>query len=112
MLHTSSLLHHHPPFPIHPLRLPTPLSAGDVVAQLLTPQPDHRLLFVAPPLRLHNCTVPRPTGRHCLACVANSHRSLQSLVVSLFVLVTESCHVTSYWSLGLEERYVTICLMI
>lgn len=29
---------------------------GDVVAQLLTPEPNHRLLLLAPALRLHNCT--------------------------------------------------------
>lgn len=29
---------------------------GDVVAQLLTPQPNHRLLLLAPAFRLHNCT--------------------------------------------------------
>ena len=31
---------------------------GDVVAQLLTPEPNHRLLLLAPALRIHNCTVP------------------------------------------------------
>eukprot|EP00439_Symbiodinium_sp_Y106_P020942 s312_g2.t1 len=33
-----------------------PDCAGRVVAQLLTPQPDHRLLLLAPALRLHNET--------------------------------------------------------
>ena len=33
-----------------------PAPRGRVVAQLLTPQPDHRLLLLAPALRLHNET--------------------------------------------------------
>ncbi|CAJ1378308.1 unnamed protein product [Effrenium voratum] len=33
-----------------------PDCAGEVVAQLLTPQPDHRLLLLAPALRIHNAT--------------------------------------------------------